>query len=229
MEKVVDEDRKHPLLLNQNLLTCVMIYAELIGFDIFETSLEVMVNKLVTETIENFSFAGIFVEDGVFVDKDIKYSFTELYKEYKEEILDKSKNEENITEMFGKLLNIYSKHFDVEVSLEAELAMRKELDDEEVEIWTFIDEHVYNCTLAFIDLFDNTEKEEYPLEDFINDILLMRISKFIDLYENKENNEEDYEEYLKGTKDFITTDLNEIYFAEMFLNLIELEKVLYNK
>lgn len=210
-------------LLNQNLLTCVFLFGEIIGYEKFSIKTNDLISGLILETLEEFSSFAVYIYAETFYDEDNYKEFQDTLTEFKENVIGKAKHEENVTFLFGNVLKIYSTHFDVESSLSGELEIRKTLNKEGLESWSTLDENILDCLFCFLNLFEEDLLVKYG-GDLTNDIILMKLWNFIELYNNKDKDAEKYDEYIELFKQFSMDNLsNEEYIESIYYDLNEIK------
>ena len=174
-----NEDNKIWLYLNQDFLTCIYLFMEMTDIDKMEYNFEDVIKAMVVYKLENFADLNSFLEECDYLNE-----FNNELNNFKKNVLDKSKIRENVISILGEMLKLYGEQFNENVSLSAELDIRKEFNKEDIGIWTLLDNDTLDSIFAFIKILkiDTLIKNG---EHLVNDIMFSTFKDFIDYRKGK--------------------------------------------
>lgn len=189
MGKVLDFKQKNSTnkneiiwsLLNQDLLTCILIFGELIEIDLRTVRVEEIINSIVIEQLQEFGDYYWWLDEDSFED-DFKNSINDFRKS----ILNKSQDREQVISVFGNLLSL-------------ELEHEPELESEGVECWTLLNQELLIGGCLILEILGITPTGT-NYDHLIDDMILSKLQEFIVCYTKKDEEElknwiEDFKQY----------------------------------
>ncbi|MDU1540830.1 MAG: hypothetical protein E6902_14600 [Paeniclostridium sordellii] len=203
-------------LLNQDLLTCLQIFIELIEIDLTSFKSEEIINAIIIEQLQEFSDYYWWVDEDSF-----NYDFKNSINDFKKNILNKAKDKNQVLSVFEDLILFINKLKNQEISLESELEVRKYLENEGIECWCLLNQDLLRGIFILIEILGGIPTGTNG-DHLINDLILSKLQEFIDCYKKK--NEEELKEWIEDFKKYtLSKSRNKKLIKDIFENLLMLE------